>query len=55
MVKGADNTICDTCALISRRYETIEDLAHTAVISRNSVKLAENTICDSCPLNSLRY
>ena len=38
MVKGAQNTICDTCALNSRRYEIFEVFAHNVVISRKTVK-----------------
>ena len=52
IVKGAENTICDTCGLIgfvtdwncdictlkSRRYEIFEVLAHNVVISRKTVK-----------------
>ena len=54
MIKWAENTSCDTCALISRRYEIIEDLAHIVTFSRKTVKLVENTICDSYALSSLK-
>ena len=51
-VKWAEYTICDTCALNSRRYEIFEDLAYTVVKSRKTVKWAEYTIYDTCALNS---
>ena len=54
-VKWTQNTICDTCALNSRRYEIFEVLLHTVVGSRKMVKLAEYTICDTWALNSRRY
>ena len=37
-VNWAENTICDTCGLNSRRYDIFEVLAHTVVISRKTVK-----------------
>ena len=54
-VKWTQNTICDTFALNTRRYEIFEVLLHTVVGSRKMVKLAENMICDTCALNSRRY
>ena len=55
MVKLAENTIIDTCAMNSRRYKIFEVLPHTLVISRKTVKWAQNTICDTCAVNFLRY
>ena len=55
MVKSRRNTICDTCALNSGRYEFFDILANTVVISRKAVKSAKNTICDTCALNSRSY
>ena len=37
-VKWAENTICDTFALNSRRYEIFEVLTLTVVIRRKTVK-----------------
>ena len=54
-VKWAENTICDTCALIWQRYELFEVVAHTVVISRETVKRVENTIGDTFALNSRRF
>ena len=54
-VKSAKNTICDTCAQNSRRYEFCDIFAHTVVISRKTVKLAKNTICDTWAQNLRRY
>ena len=36
-VKSAKNTICDTCAQNSWRYEFSDIFAHTVVISRKTV------------------
>ena len=36
-VNWAENTICDTCGLNSRRYDIFEVLAHTVVISLKTV------------------
>ena len=47
MVKGAENTISDTSALNSRRYEIFEVLPHTFVESRQTFKCVQNTICDT--------
>ena len=52
---GAEKTICDTCAVNSRRYKIFEVFPHTVVISRITVKSAQNTICDTCAVNSRRY
>ena len=49
------NTICDTLALNSQRFEISDILGHTVVKSRKTVKSANNTICDTCTLNSQRY
>ena len=46
MVKSGKNTICDTCAQNSWRYEFFYVSANTVVISRKTVKSAKNTICD---------
>ena len=54
MVKGAENTISNTSALNSRRYEIFEVSPLTVVENRKTVKGAENTICDTCALNSRR-
>ena len=54
-VKSAKNTICDTCAQNSRRYEFCDIFVHTVVLSRKTVKSAKNTFCDICAQNSLRY
>ena len=54
-VKSAKNTICDTCAQKSRRYDFADIFAHKFVISRKMVKSAKNTICDICAHNSWRY
>ena len=54
-VKWAENTICDTCALNSRRYEIFEVFPHTVVRSRKTVMEAEKTICDTSALNSGSY
>ena len=53
-VKSAKNTICDTCAQNSRRYEFCDIFAHTVVISRKTVKSAKITICDISEQNSRR-
>ena len=55
MVKRARNTICDTCALNSWRYEIFEVVPHRVVKSRKTVKLAQNMNCDACALNSRKY
>ena len=55
MVKWAESTICDTCALNLRRYDIFQVLPHTVVIGLKTVKWANNTICDTCALNSLKY
>ena len=49
------NTICDTCAQNSRRYEFCDIFLHTVVIRSKTVKSAKNTICDTCAQNSWRY
>ena len=38
MVKGAENTISDTSALNSRRYEIFEVLPHTVVKNSKTVE-----------------
>ena len=53
--KSAKNTICETFAQNSWRYESCDNFAHTVVISRKTVKSARNTICDTCAQNSRRY
>ena len=37
------------------KYEIFEDLAHTVVIGRKTVKWRQNTVCDACALKSRRY
>ena len=37
---GAEKTICNTCTLNSRRYETFEFFAHAIVRSRETVKMS---------------
>ena len=54
-VKSAKNTICDTCAQNSRRYEFFDIFVQTVVISRKKVKSAKNTIWDICAHNSWNY
>ena len=49
------NTICDTCALNSRRYEYFGVKADKVVKSRKMVKKAENTSSDNSALNSWRF
>ena len=41
-VKLAKNTIFDTCAENSRRYEFCDIFAHTVLISRKTVKSTRN-------------
>ena len=48
MVKSAKNTIFDTYAQNSRRYEFCDIFAHTVLISRKTVKSAKNMIYDTC-------
>ena len=54
MVKSAKNTICDTWAQNSRRYQFCDIFTHTVAIRRKTVKSANNTICDTCAQNSRR-
>ena len=51
-VKSPKNTIFDTCAQNSWRYEFSDIFAHTVVISRKTVKSGKNTFCDICAQNS---
>ena len=53
-VKSPKNTIFDTCAQNSWRYEFSDIFAHTVVISRKMVKSGKNTFCDNCAQNSRR-
>ena len=46
MVKSEKNTICDTCAQNSRRYEFSDIFVQNLVRSRKTVNSAKNTICD---------
>ena len=54
-VKSAKNTIFDTCAQNSRRYEFCDIFVQTVAISGKTVKSAKNTICDVCAQNSWSY
>ena len=54
-VKSPKNTIFDTCAQNSWRYEFSDIFAHTVVISCKTVKSGKNTFCDICAQNSRRY
>ena len=54
-VKSPKNTIFDTCAQNSWRYEFSDIFAHTVVISRKTVKSAKNTIFDFCAQISKKY
>ena len=54
-VKSAKNTIFDTCAQKSRRYEFCDIFAHKFVRNRTTVKSARKTVCDTCAQNSPRY
>ena len=54
-VKSPKNTIFDTCAQNSWRYEFSDIFAHTVVISRKKVKSGKNTFCDICSQTSRRY
>ena len=53
-VKSAKNTIFDTCAKNSWRYESYDIFAHTVVLVGKTVKSAKNTICVTCAQNSRR-
>ena len=44
--KSASNTVFDTCAENSRRYEFFDVSANTVIISRKTVKSSKNTICE---------
>ena len=54
-VKSPKNTIFDTCAQNSWRYEFSNIFAHTVVISRKTVKSGKKTFYDVCAQNSRRY
>ena len=52
-VKSAKNTISDTCAQNSRRYEFSDFFAYKVLINSKTVKSAKNTISDNCEHNSM--
>ena len=52
---SAKNTICDINAHNSWSYEFCDIFAHTAVLSRKTIKSAKISFCDTCAQNSRRY